>query len=121
MNEWTTPIAKIAHAARVASRKVATAGAEKKQSALIAIAEALATDEKSILAANARDLDAARAAGTKGALLDRLLLDPARVAKMAAAVREVAALTDPVGEVVKRWRRPNGLDVARVRIPLGVI
>src|SRR5262249_5685825 len=74
-----------------------------------------------VLAANRADLDAARARGTKGALLDRLMLDESRLRGVAASVREVAALPDPVGEVVSRATRPNGLVVSRVRVPLGVI
>jgi glutamate-5-semialdehyde dehydrogenase len=123
MNDWSS-IESIAKAARVASRALAKASAETKTRALHAIADAIAADERAILEANAADLAAAHTAGAMPAppaMIDRLLLDGKRVAHMAAAVREVAALPDPVGEVVKRWRRPNGLEVSRVRIPLGVI
>jgi len=111
----------LARAARLASRKVARAGAERRTRALLAMADALDARRAEILGANDEDLAAARAAGIAGALYDRLLLDDKRVGKMAAAVREVAALKDPVGEIVREWTRPNGLRVARRRIPLGVI
>ena len=74
-----------------------------------------------ILAANRADLEAARAAGQNAAYLDRLALDGPRLAGIAAALEAVAALPDPVGEVTDSWRRPNGLSVKRVRIPLGVV
>ena len=107
--------------ARRAARKLAPEGREKKDAALHAIARALEARSTEILAANAEDLTAARERGTKGALLDRLMLDEARIRGMAAAVREIAALPDPVGDVVSQSIRPNGLRVARVRVPLGVI
>ncbi|HWP34352.1 MAG TPA: glutamate-5-semialdehyde dehydrogenase, partial [Thermodesulfobacteriota bacterium] len=78
-------------------------------------------EQERLLAANADDVAAARAAGLPAPLVDRLALTPSIIARMAAGLREVAALPDPVGTVVKAWRRPNGLEVARVRIPLGVI
>ena len=74
-----------------------------------------------LLAENSKDIELARRAGVSAALLDRIALDQRRVAAMAAGLREVAALPDPVGEIVKMWRRPNGLQVGRMRIPLGVI
>lgn len=114
-------IAVLARAARRASRRVAHADAAQRQRALLAIASSIEQRAAGILAANAEDLDAARAAGITGALLDRLRLDDKRLAAMVRAVREVAALPDPIGEVVKAWTRPNGLRVARRRIPLGVI
>jgi glutamate-5-semialdehyde dehydrogenase len=108
-------------AAKRASRQLATLSAAVKDAALEAIAGALldATDE--ILAANARDLEAGAAAGLSDALIDRLTLTADRVAQMAAGVRTIAALPDPVGEVVDGKTLPNGLALRRVRVPLGVI
>ncbi|MDI3261672.1 MAG: glutamate-5-semialdehyde dehydrogenase [Fulvimonas sp.] len=85
------------------------------------MADAIGRHADAILAANAQDVQAAAAKGITGALLDRLRLDPSRVAAIAAGVREVAALPDPVGQVTRRETRPNGLVVERVRIPLGVV
>jgi len=107
--------------ARRAARALAPRPTEHKNAALAAIAAGIEASAASILAANQLDLEAARKKGTKGAMLDRLLLDDARVRAMAASVREVASLPDPVGEVVSRATRPKGIGVSRVRVPLGVI
>ena len=108
-------------AARSAERVLAVAGTDKKNAALAAIAQALLTHKDEILAANAADLDAARAAGMRPALVDRLALDESRIAAMAEGVRQVAALPDPIGEVTHTVRRPNGLLIGKRRVPLGVI
>jgi glutamate-5-semialdehyde dehydrogenase len=122
MTEAASPtIIAIARAARAASRAVAKASAETRRAALVAIADAIAAAAPRILERNEVDLAGARDAGISGALLDRLRLDGKRIDAMVSAVREVAALEDPVGAIVKEWRRPNGLRVARRRIPLGVI
>jgi glutamate-5-semialdehyde dehydrogenase len=107
--------------ARRAARALAPRSSADKDAALAAIAAGIEANAPAILEANRRDIEAARQKGTKGALLDRLMLDEARVKSMAQSVREVAGLPDPVGEVVSRTRRPNGIDVARVRVPLGVV
>jgi glutamate-5-semialdehyde dehydrogenase len=107
--------------ARKAARKVGPKGRDAKDAALEAIARALETAEREVLAANEADLEAARAKGTKGAMLDRLMLDERRIQGIVDSVRSIAALPDPVGEVVSRTIRPNGLKVTRVRVPLGVI
>jgi glutamate-5-semialdehyde dehydrogenase len=112
-------IVAIAKAARAAGRELAKAGPERRTAALVAIADAIERRRSEILAANLRDVAAAAALPT--AMQDRLRLDDKRISSIAAAVREVAALPDPVGQIVKEWRRPNGLKVARRRIPLGVI
>ena len=114
-------IREICRRARKAARKLAPESRAKKDAALAAIAKMLEARSVAIVAANAEDLAAAREKGTKGALLDRLMLDEARVRAMAKAVREIAALPDPVGEVVSRDTRPSGIRIARVRVPLGVI
>ena len=111
----------IGRAAVEAAGLLAQAGHDRKNAALMAAAAALRARESEILAANRRDVAEARAAGVGGAMLDRLQLDPARVAAMAAGVEQVAALPDPVGTVSAEWTRPNGLRIQRVRVPLGVI
>jgi len=93
-----------------------------QRSALIeTMAAALETDAKPILAANSQDIEAARAKGIGSAMLDRLALNPQRLAGVAQALREVAALPDPVGEITQEYQRPNGLCVQKIRLPLGVI
>ncbi len=94
---------------------------ETRTAALAALADVLGARQGEVLAANHEDVERARAAGTSGAMLDRLTLTPARLQALVTAVREVAALPDPVGQTTRTWRRPNGLEVARVRLPLGVI
>ena len=106
---------------RDAAQALAQLDSVAKDALLESMARALEDDADAILAANARDLKAARARGTGGAMLDRLTLDPARLAGIARALREVAALPDPVGQVTRRETRPNGIRVERVRVPLGVI
>ncbi len=107
--------------AREAARALALAPAEAKNRALAAMAGKIEQNGQKILEANAQDLDAARAKGRDQAFLDRLMLNEARVAAMAKGIREVAALADPVGQVMASWTRPNGLEISRVRVPLGVI
>ena len=107
--------------ARKAARKLAPQSREVKDAALEAIARALEAGQAEVLAANEADLAAARAKGTTGAMLDRLMLDERRIKGIVESVRSIAALPDPVGEVVSRTLRPNGLRVTRVRVPLGVI
>ncbi len=111
----------LCRAARAASRPLAALPTAKKHAALHAIADALLARTPEILDANARDLAAGREANLSDALLDRLLLDEGRIAAIAAQVRDIAALPDPVGEVIDGNRLPNGLDVAKVRTPLGVV
>jgi glutamate-5-semialdehyde dehydrogenase len=111
----------VAEASRRAARIVARAPGEARSAAIAAIADAIDAARTEILAANARDLAAAREAGLAPAMLDRLRLDEARIAGLARAVREVAAAPEIVGRVERTLVRPNGLEVQRVRIPLGVI
>jgi len=107
--------------ARDAARRLAQVDTGVKNRALDAIADALVSRTIEIIEANALDLEAGRAAGLPGALMDRLALDAARVEAMADGARAIAALPDPVGEVVEGFRLPNGLDVRKVRVPLGVV
>lgn len=110
-----------ARAGRAAQRRLALLGDAAKAAALRAAARALRAAEPEILAANARDCAAGEAGGLSAALLDRLRLDPTRLADMAAAVDQVADLPDPVGQVIDRSERPNGLVLSRVRVPIGLI
>jgi glutamate-5-semialdehyde dehydrogenase len=117
----TVSIPELCTAARRAARQLATVESTVKDAALGALADALHERTPEILAANELDLQAGREAEIGDALLDRLALDPGRIAAIAAAVRQVAALPDPVGEVIDGRRLPNGLDVRKVRVPLGVV
>ena len=114
-------MAKVAKDARAASQLVAGLSTAVKDDLLRRMANALTERTDELLAANEQDLAAGREAGLAPAMLDRLALDPARIRAMADGLREVADLPDPVGEVSGMWRRPNGLLVGRMRIPLGVI
>jgi glutamate-5-semialdehyde dehydrogenase len=114
-------IARLALAARAAQRKLALLDSATKAAALCAAAGSLRGAEAAILAANTQDMAAAKAAALPGALLDRLMLDPARVEAMADALEQISALPDPVGQVIDRTARPNGLALSRVRVPIGVI
>ena len=111
----------LGEAARAAAAELALAPRAAKDAALLAGAEALRGGTEAILAANARDMAAARAKGLGGAMLDRLELTGKRVAAMAEGLETIAGLDDPVGAELARWSRPNGLDIARVRVPLGVV
>ena len=111
----------VAERAKSAARALAGLGTEEKRGLLMAMADGLTAQEKKIRKANEEDVAAARAAGTSGALLDRLELTQKRFQEMAAGVRQVAKLPDPVGEVMKRWTRPNGLEIFKVRVPIGLI
>jgi glutamate-5-semialdehyde dehydrogenase len=111
----------VAQAARQAARIVAKAPGEARSAAIAAIADALDRARSEILAANAQDLAGARDAGLAPAMIDRLRLDDARAAALSRAVREIAAAPELVGRVERAEVRPNGLEVSRVRIPLGVI
>src|SRR5918999_2197204 len=117
----TRSVTDICVAAKAAARDLARTGSAVKDAALLAIADALVARTPEILEANARDLEAGRESGLSAALMDRLALDEGRVAAMAAGVREILALPDPVGEVLDGFRLPNGLDVRKVRVPLGVV
>ena len=104
-----------------AAAVLALASTATKNLALSKIAASLRARKAELLAANVRDMDAARAKGLTSAMLDRLALDESRVEAMARGVEDIAALPDPIGTVSAQWTRPNGLDIARVRVPLGVI
>jgi glutamate-5-semialdehyde dehydrogenase len=111
----------MAKAARVAQRQLAALPSARRAAALCRAAEALLAATARVLEANAKDLAAGTARGLSGAMLDRLALDEARLAGIAEAVAAVAALPDPVGQVIDRATRPNGLNLSRIRVPIGVI
>jgi glutamate-5-semialdehyde dehydrogenase len=117
----TPSVTELCATARRAARRLAQLDRGAKDAALHAIADALEARTAEILEANARDMEAGREAGLTAALLDRLRLDESRVAGIAAQVRDIAALPDPVGEVIDGERLGNGLMLRRVRVPLGVI
>ena len=107
--------------AAIAARELGRATTEQKNNALIAAAQNLRAQTEVLLTANRLDMDIAKEAGLNNARLDRIALDAGRVEGIAKALEDVAALPDPVGDVMARWDRPNGLDISRVRVPLGVI
>jgi glutamate-5-semialdehyde dehydrogenase len=107
--------------AKAAARRLAPLPSTEKNRALLLMAERLQARSDFLVEENKKDLDFASQRGSTGAILDRIALNPARIQAMAAGLRDVAALADPVREVTKMWRRPNGLQVGRMRIPLGVI
>ncbi|WP_137719888.1 glutamate-5-semialdehyde dehydrogenase [Methylobacillus flagellatus] len=107
--------------ARAASRLMAKADSNAKNLALLNIAHAIRRDQQALLAANQADLDAARAAGMEAAMLDRLALSEKSIATMAEGLEQIAALADPIGEISDMKYRPTGIQVGRMRVPLGVI
>jgi glutamate-5-semialdehyde dehydrogenase len=104
--------------ARAAAARLALLSTEEKDATLLALADAIAANEKNILAANREDVESS---GLAGAMRDRLLLTPSRVKDMADGVREVAALPDPIGETLAEWTKSNGLNIRKMRVPLGVV
>src|SRR5205814_9536988 len=108
-------------AARAAAREIARASTETKNRALAAMASAIRGGAADLLRANAGDVAQARADGCDATFIDRLTLSPALVEQMARGVEQVAALPDPVGAISERRRQPSGIEVARMRVPLGVI
>ncbi len=107
--------------ARTAAAALALVDADTKDRALSAMADALVAKTDDILKANEEDLARAKADGVAGALIDRLTLTPKRIEDMARGLRDLTSLPDPVGEVVDTWMRPNGLQISKVRVPLGVV
>ena len=114
-------MATIGRQAKASARPLAMASPEQKTAALKAMADAILKRTSEILAANALDLENARETGVAASFIDRLTLSETRIADMASAIRDIAALPDPVGDVMAEWDRPNGLRIQRVRTPLGVI
>ena len=108
-------------AAKAAAQILATAGTEAKNAALVAMADALGVSQDAIIQANCRDPAAAAEGGMAAHLVERLTLNSKRIAEMQTGLRQVAALPDPIGAVLSGWRRPNGLQITKTRVPLGVI
>jgi glutamate-5-semialdehyde dehydrogenase len=104
-----------------ASRELVAFNSRKKNAILLSMADELEENRSKIASANELDMNAAREAGIEPAMLDRLLLTPARIDGMISSLREVSALKDPVGEKISRWLRPNGLEIVKQRVPIGVI
>jgi len=114
-------IEEICRKAKAASTQLAQLSDEQKNKALCSMADSVEDKRAEILAANKKDVEAARAKGVKEALIDRLILDKKRVEAMASNLRGLTKLVDPVNEIVKTWTRPNGLIIGQIRVPLGVI
>ena len=121
MSQLAEHVLELGRRARAASRRLATIARDRKDVALFALADALIDGEGAILDANARDLVAAKLKGLSAAMIDRLSLDTARLAAMAQQVRDVAALPDPGGEILKEWTRPNGIEISKIRVPIGTV
>jgi len=107
--------------ARAAAYELAKCSSDEKNAVLRAMADSVRAATPRLIAENAKDLEAAREKGLSTAMIDRLRLDEARIAAMAAGIDEVAALPDPVGQVIDSWQRPNGLRIEQVRVPIGTI
>lgn len=121
MSDLTATIHDFGRRARAAARALRRCSSEQKNQGLRAMADRLVALQDEILAANTQDVEKAKADGLSGAMIDRLTLNPKRVAAMAEGIRQVAALPDPVGEKIKDWTRPNGLNIQKVRVPIGVV
>ncbi len=121
MNESLTYARQLAQNARAAATELASIAACRKNAWLQSVARALREDTTAIVAANAKDMEAGVQSGLSGAMLDRLKLTPDRIESLAKAVEHIISLPDPVGEIIEGQRRPNGLFVSRVRVPLGVV
>lgn len=119
--EYAARLAALCAGAKAASRVLAVSPVEIRNQSLRAMADALEKNQDDVLFKNDIDLEAGRRAGLSASLLDRLALTPRRVADMAAGLRDIAALPDPIGDVAGQWERPNGLKVQKVRVPLGVV
>ena len=121
MTDLKSQIEDFGRRARAAARVLARTSAEQKNRGLLAMADEIVAAAGSILEANAQDVAKATADGLSKAMIDRLTLDTKRLEAMADGIRQVAALPDPVGEVIRDWTRPNGLRISKVRVPIGVV
>ncbi len=121
MMDIESEVKRIAEDAKKASKKMAVLSSAEKDAALNNMARELTANEQAILEANRKDLGAAGEKGLSSAMIDRLTLNTDRIEGMAQGLREVAALPDPVGDVQRMWKRPNGLQIGRIRVPIGVI
>ena len=114
-------VERLSRSAREAARGLARASSAAKDRALRDAAAGLRDGRSALLSANRDDVERARAAGESAAFVDRLTLTPDRIEAMARGLEDIAALPDPVGETIAGWRRPNGLEIAQVRVPIGVV
>jgi glutamate-5-semialdehyde dehydrogenase len=121
VDEIAGRVQKIVERAQLAARQMAKLPSGAKSDALRRMAAALEAEERALLTLNARDVARAQEQGLSSAMVDRLRLSPKRISEMAHGLREIATLADPIGEVTRMWRRPNGLDIGMMRVPLGVI
>jgi glutamate-5-semialdehyde dehydrogenase len=121
VDEITSLVLEIVERARAAARQMARLPGAVKNDALMRMAAALEAEESALTTLNARDVKRAEEHGLSSAMIDRLRLTPKRISDMAHGLREIAALSDPIGEVTRTWRRPNGLEIGMMRMPLGVI
>jgi glutamate-5-semialdehyde dehydrogenase len=121
MSDLTATIHDYGRRARAAARQLRKCTAEQKNRGLLVMADRLGSMQDEILAANAQDVEKANADGLSSAMIDRLTLNPMRLTAMAEGIRQVAALPDPVGELIRDWTRPNGLRIQKVRVPIGVV
>lgn len=121
LHDTTLLMQAIGQKARAAARELAVAPAEQKNAALVAAATALRVSIAGIIEANGRDIEAAHVAQRPASFIDRLLLDAKRIEAIATSLEEITALPDPVGRTLAHWTRPNGLDITRIAVPLGVI
>src|SRR6266511_6074197 len=121
IDEITELVQHIVERAQSAARQLAKLPSGIKNDALMRMAAMLEAEEVALTALNARDVERARDQGLSSAMIDRLRLTPQRISDMARGLREIAALSDPIGEVTHMWRRPNGLEIGMMRVPLGVI
>jgi len=120
-NDIAALMQEIGAAAKAAAHHLSLASSDTKTAALSAMVTSIRNSKSAILEANAADMKAAKSQGLSGAMLDRLMLDPARIEAMANGIMDIAAQPDPIGTVLDQWQQPSGLDISRVRVPLGVI
>ena len=117
----TAEVMNLGRRARTAAKCLAVATTVAKDAALRSMAKHIRAASKEILVANAKDLEAAKTKDLKSSFVDRLTLTPARVEAMTVGLEDIAALKDPVGRVTEKWTRPNGLEISRISVPIGVI
>ena len=121
MSQLAEHVLELGRRARAASCRLAAIARDRKDAALLALADSLLAGERAILEANAHDIAAAKEKGLPAAMIDRLKLDATRLAAMAQQIRDVAALPDPCSEILKEWTRPNGIEISKVRVPIGTV
>ena len=121
MSDIQSMMQELGRNAKAAAAQLATASSESKEAALLFAADQIWATRADIIEANAKDLDYGRDKGLSDAMMDRLTLDEARIQGMVDGLRAIAAQTDPIGDVLEEWNQPSGLNIQKVRTPLGVI